>query len=846
MKSEIKMSDLSQIGINERLLTNCFAQKGISINCENLDWVKKSSSTTIEIDLKSTCPELSETYLCTDQSFGSNQMICKPDDVSINEESSNDSFEIFQKRLLEFKEENFVETQTLICEFSEKLFQQNRFSDFKRTNLLIQNWMNIYEKVFPLFYFYIKINFSFYIFKSQQSVENYLCFQRNKSTIFMNHTSLKSQNNNQCCLISFDKLFHTLESLDQSFSRIIQNNDHFNERYVFCDFSHSSHIKEVHLTEVVKIKELFLGNSHVVWSCFDERNLFFGIGDNSHGQINPGIEPRFFSRPILINEFLNKGIKLMNVHLDNTFAIDESNIYLWGKSFEKTMVKIKEDFSGKINSIHFFDMNFVYFMEDNSCYSVLINQQQSNMNQSSFNASELENEKDSSLKKSDQNFHEQIFISKTFRFTKKEMTRKLVAKIKTKRIEVSVGSNHLMVLTNEGEIYAYGSNNHHQISEDKNRDFEKGLMNIESPSSEKIIKVFCLCSLTIMIDSNFNFFVFGKINNKKEIRFPENFELSLENDFGNKMTREDIQNIQISGNEKKIVVFIRDEVLEWSTESSFKFKKKQNENKIDLTLFMLGKTFELYEKRCVFAPNCELFIDKEKLLKSESVKCTVILRDAENKPFISNFEKETIGILMAKNEEMINHEKNRNSNLNTFILKNDKIEIRNYGKIDLSIFNLNFISFNQFSFEIKCKHVGLYFLQLFCGRKQLKNEFIIEILGSNDGEDYEKSLDNQWNGFLTSSSFKTSNKTEDKLNQTSEKMNGKTKLIPMQSISQVSSISKQKVKLIRFSSIKKTENEKNGRSILEDKFPSKIHLKLSSFVETNVKLKSDKLIFKKK
>ena len=811
MNGEINLNDLSKIGINENLLTHCFAKKGISINYDNLDWVQKNLQNSSIIETKSTTQEFSEPTKNIRQSFVLIEDKNLTEAISITNFEDDDSLETLIDSLAKLQKKDIINSQRIIFEYSEKLFNKKHFLEIRSFQKTIKSWMDWYQSVSPSFYLYIELHFAYFLFQLERSKNHYINFHLLKSNIMSNNQPTENTKIDIHSIVSYERLLKSLDFLDQDLSTFIQSNSDYNERFSFCDFSNFSHFKELHLSEVVKVNQVYYGDSHILWDCsFENRNYIFGLGDNSSGQLMPESEFKFFNRPILLKRFEEFSAAKLGAHLNNSFYATSSTFCVWGKNFGNRFLNIDIAFKKEIMSIHLLGTQLIYGNNENQIF--LYNfEQHLNNKQIPTNIKQTE-----------------------------------LGQIDDQIRQISVGVNHLLVLTVTGSLFAYGNNEHYQINENKNKPFFDKLTKIDSPAIDKIISIFCHSNFTLVIDCKSNCYIFGKVSTRKEIRYPESFELYPETtNFDLKKQGIFENSLRISGNEKKLMIFTRFEIFEWSTEQALKFKMRSLEDKKDIKLFHLGRTYEFSEKQGVFGHNCEFSVKSEKIRKSECLKCKIILRDSENKPFKSVFQRELIGIYMIKNSEIMIKKESKKSNFNTFMFKNHNIELRNYGKTELSTDHINRISENEFEFDLKCHQVGLYVLQLFCNGKKMKNEFIIEVLDSNDNkpkEDFERKA---FNTFLTNSSVQNSIIGEDNMHVTAEKHN-KLKLKPIQTENKSIFTYKPKKNLVRFSSIKKTKPENEGKLILDEKFGGKYNAKLPPLPDSSLNLKSEKFVFKKK
>lgn len=814
MKNNLNLEDLSKLGINENRITHCFAQKGLNIKYEDLNWIRKSIVDNSSTDIISTANEFTDQDLKIRHSFVSFEDDTIPVKQLNEENCIVAALESVASHVQTLDPSDLLAAQKLLLEFIDLILAHKEVREARKLRTIFSKWLPVIRETAPNTHFYAELQLSFFLFKFDSCKKSFIDFQKIKSLILSNKSVIDQIGKDNNFYVSREKLLQTLEILEHELVNFVKSNSTYHERFSLHDFSNSNFVRELHFSEVIKISGVFFGNSHALFtSVFEEKTLVFGVGDNSYGQIVPQSDVKFFVRPLLLDYLEEYGVNKIGAKSDVSFVSGSSSIIVWGKTVQNSYKVLSRNTTSEIFTIGLISDNVVYSTANNQFFKL-----------------SLKNE------------------------TKEIPIGQIEGKIK----EISTGSSHMLILTEDGLIYAYGSNHFHQICDSKTKKVFEEISKIESVSSEKIVSIACIGDLTIMVDQALICHVFGTVNSKKEIRYPESFELSENNslkELGNE------ESIKISGNEKKIILFLKQTVYEWTTDYGFKLKPRPKTEPDTLKNVHLAKTFEFTEKRCVFGSNCEFFVENEKIKKAESVKCRFIFKDADGDEFKSEVCKDILTLNLLKNTQLKNNYNCDKGNFNTVVYKNEKVEVLSTHMADICFGAMSFKRSEEVHFDFKCNQVGLYVFQIFCNGRKVKNEYILEVLNSKDeARDEQPESQPEFNTFLTSSSFRTNMKTEGdaKLHesllnlskqQLPDKPNLKIKLKPIEEAPQSIFVHKNKKILIRYSSIKsKKHHPDEGRSFVENKFTVKGTTRLppmQDLISAFSQIKTDKFVFKK-
>ena len=814
MTNNINLNDLCKVGINENRLTHCFAQKGLRINNEDLDWMRRSFLKESTIDVKSTVRELSVSPFESRDSYASVDESLAESSTGFGTDQHSVLFELFERGLSELRDDNLLGAQTHIFEFSEIVFSHKNLAEIKKLKSVIQSWMKKLKRTATSFYFYVELRLAIATFSADYSKEAFYDFHAAKAELIRDKCAIQSNLVNSDCLITSERVFQTLEILEQEFYSLIQTNSEHHERLYFRDFSNVACVRELYFNEVAKIEEVYFGNSHVLWTCeIIGRKRLFGFGDNTFGQILGNSELKFLNRPLLL--WPEKEIQFTKVgaQLDISFACDDREFFIWGKSVEGGLLRFPNESNQSVTNLLVLNDQLIFSNNENEFYAVL---------------------------------------------WKRSFELNRIGKINQMVRQISAGNSHFFVLTFQGELFAFGKNSHNQINEETSHADFTQLENVENVAGERILAVACLGDLTVLVDCTGVCYIFGRINARKSVRYPESFQLfeGREKSTGHDWTG-NWQSVKISGNENKVVVLTDNTYFEWATELAMKFKPVVLDENATFKNVHLSKTFEFSEKRNVFGANCHFSVEREKIKNGESVNCRVGFRDADECHFKSTKSKEVLTLQFSKCNQRVSESVGSRVAFSCVLFQNSGLEIRSKGPVELNLKNLNFRDESEISFDIGCGQVGLFVFQMFCNGKKMKNEFLMEVLRGEKVKQSQSSEDRSaFNNFLTSSSFRPSvvseqetsyvQKTEETENKMTDRVNNKVKLKPIEGQTRSIFVHKSKNAVARYGSIKRKEGEQ--KSVLEERFPGKFGTRLPALPEmvlNGLKLKSEKFAFKK-
>jgi hypothetical protein len=814
MHTNLNLNDLTRLGIPEAMVAQCFAQKGIAVRLDDVAWMRKSFIATSTAETKGTVQEISDLANRTSKSF-----------VSVNEETSvaNESFiqlrspetQAFLKNHLdELDWEDLEGAQRIILPNAEAVFGSKNPVAFKALWGAVEVWMDKLQDFAPITYFYLALHFGFGRVAFDQNPEAYMQFHRLKSDLICDENTIHAIKNDQKSHFGREKLMRNLEVLDREMGQILQSSGG-HERIGIRDHSNHGFVRELHFGEALKVTDVSLGNTHALWKCaFEDREVLFGIGDNSHGQITINVDIKYFNRPILIDCVQEKSVRGFGAFGEVSCATDGTDLFVWGRNVRKDHVSGK---GGLVTSI-----KDVFCMGNNIFWTSPENQ----------------------------------VLTSSF---KDSWDPKEVGRLSGAISSLGIGSSHFLCLTTDGKMYGFGSNRFHQLSDSLSKTEFRTLEVIDNPSSDDSVIIFCQNDMSIVLDAAGVCHFFGKINDKKEIRYPESIEVF---ESGQKIPG---KSFVLTGNDKKVVAYLGEAAFEWNFQSSMKFKPKnwqadlQTPKPPSIEVYRLSKMLELVEYRVVFGPNCEFKVKNEKIRKNEPIECQVIFRDAKGAAFKAPGDKEIIHLTMTKSAEMGSDGILPRSGFVSLLHSDSGLEIKNSGLADLSVRNLVYQSPHEITFEVRCGTAGLYMFSLFCNCLKVKGEFLMEILRSAEVEETPDDINQiALKTFLTGSSFKTVTSLvhpEAVLSETMETLRRppsaapiKPKLKPITEDPKITLTNQLKRPVARFSSIKLKRADDSSKSFFDDKFPGKIKTKLPhlpDIVLNPISTRGDKLVFRK-
>lgn len=808
MNANLNLNDLSKLGIPEEVVAQCFAQKGISVTRDDLVWMRRSFINNSCAPTNSTLQEGSAVLSKTNQSFVSIHDHVEVPSQSIIEFQKDEANVKFATELAEFAASDVTGAEKLVLQHSESVFTSRSLSavdDFAET---IASWMATFEKHRKTTFFYLSLHVHFARFQVTKSEVDFIRFHALKADIW--HSFYKGEGD-ATGFLGLEKLLNAVEVLDQEMAALLQKLQSNKERFAITDLSNVNCLKELHLGEFLKVDKIALGNSHIVWSCLaGGKRLLFGMGDNSFCQVAPRCDLKYLSKPLLIRHTWSASVQSFSVNCDVSCSADENSVYVWGKSVGESLAVVER--VDKLVADH------VFYLD--GCVHLV------GANGDVWRSSAVPRK---------------VNWSKLC---------SLGAPVKS----VSVGNSHFMMLTEKGDVFGCGSNRHHQISDSTAEEFKVPQL-LDSVSCDPIASVFCVSDLSVFLDVVGVCYVCGKTNSRKDIRFPESFDLTESAAaFADLLGRNGAVQPTVSGCDKRIAVSAGNELFEWTSETALKFKAKRlsgfssKYQRMDFKRFQASKSIELVEFRRVCGTQCQISVSSEKVTRSEPFEVKVAFKDADGHKFKSESSRDIISLLMVKTGAFAKSGNSNVAGFNSILHSESNFELRNASDANLFAKNVRFIGEAELAFDLRFDQVGLYVFQAYCNEQRMKGEFMMEVLRSNEsGEPSEEQSIGGFNAFLTSSSFKsiaTATDGSEPPKTSAEEAPVKLhpipasvhKLKPIETEGKSIFTIKRKQPTARFSSIKIKRNE-SAQSMLDDKLPVKLSSKLPPM--------PDKPLFKK-